>query len=166
MPTLEQIDLVIREYHIVNILLFIIGWMMYDLYKLYKNSKPSEKQLNITKSNINKANKLIADKKIFLDNDKAKQRLLEDNLLTIIKDYDKKYKILQDNYSELSAKMNISLKKISNLEFEKKFLQDKIDNLVEELMRRQSYDNVKKHKPTRAYYYPFSIYDNNEGIKP
>lgn len=163
MPTLDQIDLVIREYYIVNILLFIIGWMTYELYKLSK--KPSDLEINSIKENIRKANKLIADKKILWANDKTKQQLIEEKYYSIISNYDRKHKLLQDDYSVLSAKMNVALKKISALEFENKFLKTKVDDLVEELMKRQSYDDIKK--PSKFFQessYPVPMFTNHQGV--
>lgn len=162
MPTLDQIPLVIREYHIVNILLFIMGWMTYELYKLSK--KPSDLEINSIKENIQKANKLITDKKILWANDKTKQQLIEEKYYSIISNYDEKHRLLQDKNTTLSAKMNIALKKISALEFEKKFLQTKVDDLVEELMKRQSYDDVKKSKFFQESSYPVAKFTNHQGV--
>lgn len=145
MPTLDQIDLVIREYYIISILLFIMGWMTYQLYKLSK--KPSDEQLSIIKCNIQKAKQLHEKRrsksKYFFISEKDE---LKSKFDAIISNYDRRHKLLQDEHSFLSAKMNVTLKKVYHLEFEKKFLQTKVDDLIEELMKRQSYDNVEKPK--------------------
>ena len=165
MPTLDQIDLVIREYHIVNILLFIMGWMTYDLIKLRKSNKPSAEQLDMVKANIQKAKQLHEKRKSNYSFISEKDEL-QSKYYTIIDDYDKKHKSLQDKNTTLSAKMNIARKKISALEFENKFLKTKVDNLVEELMKRQSYDNIKPftvEKPSKFFQessYPFATFTN------
>lgn len=147
MLTLEQIDLVIREYHIVNILLFIMGWMMYDLYKLYKSNKPSERQLDIAKYNIQKANEIISKKKsnyISIDNLKK-----ENNSLL---------KTIQSK----NIVIDLKNQSINTFRCENEYLKEKIDNLVEELMKRQSYDNIEKPKFFQESTYPLVTYTNHK----
>lgn len=144
MLTLEQIDLVIREYHIINILLFIMGCMMYDLYKLSK--KPSDLEINSINENIQKVNKLV---------DKQKSNYISiDNLK---KENNSLLKTIQ------SKNIVIDLKNqgINTLKCENEYLKEKIDNLVEELMKRQSYDNVEKPKFLKESSYPIATCKNN-----
>ena len=131
MPTLDQIDLFIKEYHIINILLFIIGWMTYDLYNLKKSSKPSNEQLAIVNCNIKKANKLIDKQQL---NYMSINRLKEDNSL-LLKKIRSQSIFIENKEKELSILVS-----------ENKFLKNKVDNLVSELMKKQSYDDVKKPK--------------------
>lgn len=150
MPTLDQLDLIIREYHVINILLFIIGWMIYDLYKLNKNSKLSEKQLDIVKYNIQKANKLV--------NKKQSEYKSIDRLK---KDLNSALKTIRSKSSTINEQKH----SIEILESENKFLKNKIDILTLELMKKQSYDNVEKPKFFQESTYPFATFtnQNNEG---
>ena len=149
MPTLDQIDLVIREYHIVNILLFIMGWMTYDLIKLSKSNKPSAEQLDMVKANIKKAKQLHEKRKfeyMSIDNLKKDNNSL---LKTII-----------------SKNIVIDLKNhsINILKCENEYLKEKIDNLVEELMKRQSYDDIKKPNFFQESSCPAAIFTNHQGV--
>ncbi len=75
MLTLEQINLVIEKYYLLQICMFLIGWMIYDLYKLKKISKLSEKELDIVNCNIRKANKLVDKQQSnYMSIDKLKKR--------------------------------------------------------------------------------------------
>lgn len=149
MPTLDQIDLVIREYNIVNILLFIIGWMTYDLIKLSKSNKPSAEQLDMVKANIQKAKQLHEKQKFqYISND----RLKKDNHLLLKK------------IRSQSIFIENKEKEFGILVSENKFLKTKVDDLVEELMKRQSYDDVKKSKFFQESSYPVAKFTNHQGV--
>lgn len=149
MPTLDQIDLVIREYNIVNILLFIMGWMTYDLIKLSKSNKPSAEQLDMVKANIQKAKQLHEKQKFqYISND----RLKKDNHLLLKK------------IRSQSIFIENKEKEFGILVSENKFLKTKVDDLVEELMKRQSYDDVKKSKFFQESSYPVAKFTNHQGV--
>ena len=149
MPTLDQIDLVIREYYIVNILLFIMGWMTYDLIKLSKSNKPSAEQLDMVKANIQKAKQLHEKQKFqYISND----RLKKDNHLLLKK------------IRSQSIFIENKEKEFGILVSENKFLKTKVDDLVEELMKRQSYDDVKKPKFLEESSYPVATFTNHQGV--
>lgn len=149
MPTLDQIDLVIREYHVINILLFIIGWMTYDLIKLSKSNKPSAEQLDMVKANIQKAKQLHEKQKFqYISND----RLKKDNHLLLKK------------IRSQSIFIENKEKEFGILVSENKFLKTKVDDLVEELMKRQSYDDVKKSKFFQESSYPVAKFTNHQGV--
>lgn len=148
MPTLDQLDLIVREYHVVNILLFIIGWMIYDLYKLSK--KPSDSEINSVRENIQKANKLV-----------SKQQSEYQSIDKLKKDLNSALKTIRSKSSTINEQKH----SIEILEFENKFLKNKIDILTLELMKKQSYDNVEKPKFFQESTYPFATFtnQNNEG---
>ena len=146
MPTLDQIDLFIREYHIINILLFIMGWMTYDLIKLSKSNKPSAEQLNMVKANIQKAKQLHEKRKF--------EYMSIDNLK---KDNNSLLKTIRSK----NIVIDLKNQSINTLKCENEYLKEKIDNLVKELMKRQSYDNVEKSETTRTSYSQFLKFENN-----
>lgn len=148
MPTLDQLDLIVREYHVINILLFIIGCMIYDLYKLSK--KPSDSEINSVRENIQKANKLV-----------SKQQSEYQSIDKLKKDLNSALKTIRSKSSTINEQKH----SIEILEFENKFLKNKIDILTLELMKKQSYDNVEKPKFFQESTYPFATFtnQNNEG---
>ena len=143
MPTLDQLDLIVREYHVINILLFIIGWMIYDLYKL--NKKPSDSETNSVRENIMKVNKLV-----------SKQQSEYQSIDKLKKDLNSALK----NIRSKSSTINEQKHSIEILESENKFLKNKVDDLLSELMKKQSYDNVEKPKFFQESTYPFATFTN------
>lgn len=143
MPTLDQLDLIVREYHVVNILLFIIGWMIYDLYKLSK--KPSNSEINSVRENIMKVNKLVSKQQLEY---KSIDRLKKD-LNSALKTIRSKSSIIEDQKDTIKI-----------LESDKEFLKNKIDILTLELMKKQFYDNVEKPKFFQESTYPFATFTN------
>ena len=149
MPTLDQIDLVIREYYIVNILLFIMGWMTYDLIKLSKSNKPSAEQLDMVKANIQKAKQLHEKRKF--------EYMSIDNLK---KDNNSLLKTIRSK----NIVIDLKNQSINTLKCENEYLKEKIDNLVEELMKRQSYDDIKKPNFFQESSCPVATFTNHQGV--
>lgn len=144
MPTLEELNLVVGKYYLLQICMFLIGLMIYNLYKLSK--KPSDLEINSINKNIKKANKIVDNTQ---SNYISIERLKKDNHLLL-------KKIQSQNIFIKHKEQEIKILKSEN-----ELLEAKIDNLVSELMKLQSYNNVKdKSKFFQESTYPFATYTN------